>query len=210
MKVLDIFTMSSSLSAMTRYSQTYMHKKESVLEHIGFVTLFCKFVGEQVNDRYTETGKGVGVDIGLLLSKAIVHDLDEIITGDIPRPTKYFSEEAHLVFETIEKAGMEKLVEDCNLSPEIYSNWSHAKDGAEGKIVAIADMAAVVYKIWEEIILMHNHTFIGHAVKVNEYIGVLLHQETDTLLRNILIELRSIAEEAIVLDKSIYKTMRRF
>lgn len=168
MKAHNIFSMASSMSSMQRYSQTFMNKKESVLEHTGFVVLFCCFVGQELISR------GKQIDIALLLSKAACHDIDEIITGDIPRPTKYFDEEARKTFERIENHGINKLVDSMSLPPSVFRFWKESKSGDTGTIVAIADVAAVAYKFWEETCVLGNKGFVGHGENVREHLNKIL------------------------------------
>lgn len=179
MQVKDIFSMASSLSSMQRYSQTFMNKKESVLEHTGFVVLFCCLIAQEL------VARGKQIDVGLLLSKAALHDLDEIITGDIPRPTKYFDEEARKSFERIEHHGMSKLIASMSLQESVYSLWKGSKEDYEGSIVAIADVAAVAYKVWEETGLLGNKGFSGHASNVVAHLEKMLLVLEDEYLRGL-------------------------
>ena len=74
----DAFDVIDSLSALTRYSQAHNITRESVLEHTAFVTIFGASLCERI-----------GHDPKIVLQRAIVHDIDEIVTGDIPPTTKY-------------------------------------------------------------------------------------------------------------------------
>lgn len=179
MQVKDIFSMASSLSSMQRYSQTFMNKKESVLEHTGFVVLFCCLVAQEL------IALGRQVDVAALLSKAALHDIDEIITGDIPRPTKYFDEEARKNFERIEHFGITKLIDDMAMQKSVYFLWKNSKADYEGSIVAIADVAAVAYKVWEETELLGNNGFSHHANNVTEHLDKILLSLEDECLREI-------------------------
>ena len=100
------------------------------------------------------------MDIGEVLCKAVTHDIDEVVTGDIPRPTKYFDENSKKTFDKISEAGMEKLLEEMNLqisvNLKLQRDWGNSKKGNEGVIIAIADLASVVFKIWDEVILLGN------------------------------------------------------
>jgi len=183
MKALDIFSMASSLSSMQRYSQTFLNKRESVLEHTGFVVLFCCLVAQEL------LARGRQVDVALLLSKAALHDIDEIITGDIPRPTKYFDEETRKKFEKIEIVGMSKLIEKMTLQQSTFDIWKNSKECYEGSIVAIADVAAVVYKGWEEIGLLGNNNFLHNTTNLAAHLEKLLLSLDDEFLIEITKEL---------------------
>jgi hypothetical protein len=114
--------------------------------------------------------------------------LDEVITGDIPRPTKYSSPEAISLFKKFELLGMKTLLDNLGYhtvpleesSPEkvrlerirveLIENWSNAKVGREGLVVALADLAAVAYKIWEEVIIRSNLALLPHCRNMPAYI----------------------------------------
>lgn len=151
-----IFDVAFKMSAMTRYSQTHLIKSESVLEHTGFVCLLAYYVGRNLIDA------GEIINIGKLMEKAVAHDVDEIITGDIPRPTKYYNEGVTTALKGIEDENMEKISDTIGL-PTLYEAWSESKLGAEGSIVALCDCLAVVYKAWYEVKMFGNKTIVDHA-----------------------------------------------
>lgn len=162
MDILKIFKAASSLSSIQRYSQTFLIKKENVLEHSGFVVLFCYLIGKQLQS------EGVEINMGRLLSKAIIHDIDEIITGDVPRPTKYFNARSIIIFKEMEQTGtrlfLKDLIDDDSILESIYSDWEESKIGVAGGIVKLADLSAVVYKAWEEQSLLSNKNLAKHIL----------------------------------------------
>lgn len=216
MNILKIISASSALSCMMRYSQTHLNKTESVLEHIGFVSFFSCLIGTELNSTIGEEY----IDIGSLLQKAVLHDIDEIVTGDIPRPTKYFNEETRNTFEKIEKAGIKRLLinlelDNSELGEILESYWENSKEGEDGCIIAIADLAAVVYKVWEETIVGHNHMMIPHSINLINYLKSI-EQKIDRkieneiakdYLLNIIEQLSEIPKMAKAFDKKIYAKM---
>lgn len=56
--------------------------KTSVAEHSYHVALLSLFVGEEL------IAKGVNVNIEKVMSLALIHDLDEAVTSDLPYPVK--------------------------------------------------------------------------------------------------------------------------
>lgn len=139
---MKIFELIDSMSCLTRWSQAHCTKKESVLEHTAFVTMYayylcCKHDIENKEDT---------------LIKAIVHDIDEIVTGDIPHPTKYNNKRIREEIEIIEQKAAHEISR-LLFQNNMYDNWRKAKDlsSDSGCIVAISDCASVIYKIWQEI-----------------------------------------------------------
>ena len=170
MNVVKLFSISQSMSSINRYSQINLLHPESVLEHTAFVCLFTYMVCEKINSKCP--GK---VDIGEALKKATLHDIDEVITGDIPRPTKYFSNDSKEIFDKIASNGINQIVKELELndqesSTRIKDIWKSSKDGLDGKIVALSDLAAVVYKIWEEVCLLNNKKLVLQGKQVYGYI----------------------------------------
>jgi 5'-deoxynucleotidase len=149
-----IFELARDMAAITRWSQAYCLKEESVLEHTGFVAVYALRLAYKHD-----------VDIGEVMERAIVHDMEETITGDIPTPTKYSSP---AMLDLIESLSVDAAV---NISRNVFFGcmfrpWSKSKaiDDA-GRIVALADIAAVVYKIWIEQSL-GNHNFHKYAPNI--------------------------------------------
>lgn len=167
MNVIKLFSISQGMSSIRRYSGVHLLKEESVMEHTGFVCLFTYFICEKLNH---ECEPEHLINTGLALEKSVVHDMDEVITGDIPRPTKYFNSETKKVFDKMAKIGMTQVVNQLELQNiNTFLNWEKAKDGKEGKIVALADLASVVYKIWDEMIMLSNNKLMRQAMQVSEY-----------------------------------------
>lgn len=155
-KLSQILDIAFKMASLERYSQTHLAKTESVLEHTGFVCLLSYYLGTELIQ------EGHPVDMGLLLRKAVTHDIDEIITGDIPRPTKYYNEGVREALQEVERENM-KHISDCLDNQYIYHDWDGAKIGPEGCIVAICDSMAVVYKAFYECIMLGNKSIADHV-----------------------------------------------
>lgn len=200
MNVVKVFSISQSMSSINRYSQINLLHSESVLEHTGFVCLFTYLVCSEINFSCKKK-----IDTGLALMKATFHDVDEVVTGDIPRPTKYFSAESRAIFDKIASQGIKQIISELEIkhSSEIENLWKKSKEDDEGRIVALADLAAVVYKIWEEVILLGNKKLVLQGKQVFGYIEdfteFLNGQEIDShhrmIIGEIIIQLLDIASE---------------
>jgi|TARA_R110000796_G_scaffold87366_2_gene188581 5'-deoxynucleotidase YfbR-like HD superfamily hydrolase len=168
MDIIKLFNISQSMAAIKRYSQLHLLREESVLEHTGFVCLFTYLLCEELN--FVKEEKIFNT--GLALEGAVVHDIDEVVTGDIPRPTKYYSKASAKIFNKIAEQGINQIVNElCLSNPENVKNrWAFAKEGREGIVVALADLSSVVFKIWEEVILLGNKKLIPQGSQVMNYI----------------------------------------
>ena len=138
--MLDII---KRLSYVTRWSKMRCINEESVLEHTGFVAVYSLYLAYKY-----------GADIGDTLERAVVHDLEEIETGDIPTPTKYSSPEMTECMDRFARISANKISIEA-FNGKMYHPWQTAKDKSTkaGMIVSIADAAAIVYKIRQEVSL---------------------------------------------------------
>ena len=156
----------SNLSSVTRYSQTTMAHTESVLEHSASVEMLSYFVGRRL------VHAGVDVDFEVLTLKALFHDSDEVITGDIARPVKYHSAELRSLLGEMEHENVKKLSVELTGEDHFYQVWEGAKNNPEGFIVKLCDALSVVYKIRDEVLERGNLSMCHIATnKLLDYIN---------------------------------------
>lgn len=145
-KLNSFNTIIEKLSGVQRFSSQFLIKKENVLEHTAQVAMICHYIGSELN------AEGYQVNMGELLSKALLHDIEESVTGDVIRPVKYSSDEMYSLFKKQENVIAHNLIKSVyNDDKDVYLTWYHAKDGEEGAIVAFADTMCAMYKIRSEI-----------------------------------------------------------
>jgi len=166
MTLINLFSVAQSMASLRRYSQTTMAAPESVLEHSGFVVLLCYLIGLELNSVAEDVVEEI--TMGELLSRAIVHDMEEIVVGDVASPTKYLNVETIVLFEKLKAMGIKKVIAGLHLSEHAAGKLDHdhtnAKLGRSGFIVSLADRAAVVYKLWDECLIRHNYTMVKYAM----------------------------------------------
>lgn len=153
MKSKPLFTLVSSLSGVTRFSMLKMCHRETVLEHTGMMVCFCFALGSRIN-QYS----GFQLDMGKLLTKATVHDWDEAITGDVARPTKYFSSTLRNEMAALEKEGVSDISEALEIKT-LSALHADAKEEPEGQIVKLCDIACAIHRCWEEVLVFNNMHF---------------------------------------------------
>jgi 5'-deoxynucleotidase YfbR-like HD superfamily hydrolase len=153
MKFFKFMKNVQDLSTVKRFSQSTMCVPESVLEHSASASLFALFIGEGLAE------EGNVVDFGSLLKKAIIHDFDEIATGDVARPVKYHSNQMRKEFKDLEIENMLKITKG---SPVFFNNWLSAKEGKEGSIVSLCDFICVIYKLHDEVVMRGNKTMMRY------------------------------------------------
>ncbi|MDD5412889.1 MAG: 5'-deoxynucleotidase [Methylobacter sp.] len=72
--------------------------EENVMEHSWEVSVIAHTLA-LIKNRYY----GGNVDANAIAAAALYHDITEVITGDLPTPIKYHSEEISLAYKQIEK-----------------------------------------------------------------------------------------------------------
>ena len=158
-----VFSLLSGLGGVTRFSGHKLHHKETVLEHTGAVAIIALLLAMRINTLAPGT-----LNTGLVLASAIAHDWDESITGDIPRPTKYYSKELRAQFGHVERAGIANLSEALGF-PDLPTLHADAKGKSpEGFVVALADIIGAVHRIWEEVLVFNNHSLVHTAKNVRD------------------------------------------
>lgn len=176
MNLVKFFAVAGRLASLSRFSMERLISRESVLEHTGFVVLLSWAIATEVNAREQVIMRAriVPLDMGKVLQHATAHDMEEIITGDIARPTKYSSVEALTLFKSLSASAIRTVAESLDDMPafgeKVIEHNTAAKQGREGAVVAIADMLAVVYKVWDEVIVHDNKTLVRQAIVVKDQI----------------------------------------
>jgi len=183
------FTIAFQLSSVSRYSRDHLLKPESVLEHIGFCTVYGVLLAGRLER------EGLQIHTGRLLMKIATHDMDEAILGDIPRTTKYFSKEIRNSFKAVEEETIERL--DDWLESRLKGFWLTAKHGLEGEILKVVDMAAVVYKNWTEVVLLRNRSFLRVCVETQRYLNEMDPNAFEPALREELASLKELNQEIL-------------
>lgn len=160
-EVLTAFSLISQADAIRRYSRDQPMINETLLAHVGWCATWCLFVGKKL-----ELEAQLELDWGLLMCSCVSHDLDEIGTGDIPRTTKYANMTIAGQLHNVAAMFVVFLEKELKLpANSIYENWRNAKSKkrVEGILLAQADLAAVVYKVWDEITRHNNFAFVRVA-----------------------------------------------
>lgn len=155
------------LKYVTRFSTCRTLHKESVAEHSYYTALYSIVVAKWVTD-HTD----LRIDVAKLLTKALVHDLEESITGDIPRDFKHVDKELRASIERIAETSFLKAAESifqCNTNYWL-SVWKSAKDDTvEGRILAFADFLSVVSYIYEEVRIASSISLKEQLISLQSY-----------------------------------------
>lgn len=195
-KLLEIFEINYKMAALSRFSQTHLIREESVLEHTGFICMMSYYIGNKL------IIEGKSLNMGVLMCKAVAHDMDEIITGDIPRPTKYYNEGIREAIYEIEEDNMRKISKTMELD-YMFNDWVDAKRGNEGLIVALCDGLAILYKVHYEAIKFGNKTIIDHFKHIPDFLDRIYIEMGNRMGRSDF--LQSLIKEAKMMCNEIAK-----
>lgn len=139
---------SRNLNNVVRYSGIFCMKKETDGYHVIDMMSICLYIYEELKNY------GVTLDIKDLIYRCYIHDLDEVLVGDIQRNIKYYNEK---IYESINEVVNNLLHK--NYSEGLIKDISNSKNLHEinGLIIKVADTLQSSLKIYEEVKLNNFH-----------------------------------------------------
>lgn len=178
-----------------RYSGTKLVESESLSQHI----IDTVMMGLKIIDTINTKAKATIFYPDVYVMKAIYHDLEEVITGDIPRPLKYHDEmtlqSMRNIADEVAKELFEKEFSDWKSH---YKLWDTAKEDPEGYILKIVDNLVVVNKVVKEVSLLHNYYMLRVAHEVIQYTSELKSHTNEYISSGDVLEyINELLEDAI-------------
>lgn len=141
------------VSHVVRCSGVPKIRSELVAEHSYYTTYYSYLLAR---DLMTQ---GIEVDIGKLLSRSVVHDLDESVTGDVVRGVKYRDHEMKSKWDNVANEVVKDIGDELGI--DIFEDWSTAKDhSVEGQILKFADLVSVTAYFMEELECGNRHMLV--------------------------------------------------
>jgi len=101
----DFYALLFQMKNITRWGLMYNTRSENLSEH----SLECAVLSHAlslIGNRYF----GKKLDPNRLLCAALFHDMNEVLTGDLPTPIKYYNERMKDSYKEIEKTSLEKML----------------------------------------------------------------------------------------------------
>lgn len=197
-----------------RYSGTKLVESESLSQHI----IDTVMLGMKIIDEANFRADMDVLDPSKYLMKAICHDLEEVITGDIPRPLKYYDKDTTSAMKHVADQVAHEFFDDQFHQSEIYYDiWNSAKEDNEGYILKLVDTLVVVNKVLKEVSLLHNYYMLRVAHEVSQYLKELLdHFDENCKIDNleVRIYLNNLIKDALFCMEEILQenqsTMKNF
>ena len=142
------FAMASRMKYINRWALMRNEHSENLSEHSFEVAVIANALAVIGNKRF---GKNYNGERAALLG--LYHDMPETLTGDMPTPVKYYSDEVRAAYKTVEDSACRRLVEMLpvdfreDFSPFLIPEKS---DEELWKLVKAADKISALIKCLEE------------------------------------------------------------
>lgn len=142
------FAMVSRMKYINRWALMRNEHGENLCEHSFEVAVIAHALAVIGNKRF---GKNLDGERAALIG--LYHDAPETLTGDMPTPVKYYSEEVRLAYKTVEENACKSLID---MLPEDFREDFSAMfipeegDGELWKLVKAADKISALIKCNEE------------------------------------------------------------
>ena len=148
MGVSDFFAFAARTKYINRWALMRNTRYETLSEHSAEVAQISYALAIIGNERL---GKNYNAERASLLG--LYHDLPEIITGDLPTPVKYYSEETKSAYKAVEKNASKQLL--SMLPDDLRRNYEplfkkKADDKELWRLVKSADKICAYLKCIEE------------------------------------------------------------
>ncbi len=175
------FACLSRLKLISRWSLMRNTQPENDAEHSLQVAMIAHGIAVIGRDRY-----GRDTDPEHVLSLAVYHDATEVMTGDLPTPVKYHSEELRDAYKQLEKISADRLL---TLLPEemrdAFAPYLMQRGGYDRDVVKAADRISAYIKCLEEQ-RAGNREFDYAAENIRKSIDELKLPEVRDFLRDFL------------------------
>lgn len=140
--------MASRMKYINRWALMRNEHSENLSEHSFEVAVIANALAVIGNKRF---GKNYNSERAALLG--LYHDMPETLTGDMPTPVKYYSEEVRSAYKTVEDNACKRLID---MLPEDFRSdfapflIAAEEDDGLWKLVKAADKISALIKCLEE------------------------------------------------------------
>ena len=174
----SFFAYLSRLRLISRWSLMRNTHPENDAEHSLQVAMIAHGIAVLGRNRYHRD-----VDPEHVLSLAVYHDATEVMTGDLPTPVKYHSDELRDAYKRLETLSAERLL---RLLPDdmrgAFRPYLQQEPGYAREIVKAADRLCAYIKCMEEQ-RAGNHEFDYAAANIRASLDTILYPEVHDFIR---------------------------
>lgn len=142
----DFYALLFQMKNIARWGLMYNTRQENLSEH----SLECAVISHAlalIGNRHF----GKDLDPNRILAAALFHDMNEVLTGDLPTPIKYYNDGIKESYKEIERISQEKMLSllDTDTAEEYKSLLTLTPE--EKKIVKGADKLCAYIKCLQEL-----------------------------------------------------------
>jgi len=164
--MIDYINIISKFSSIYRFSGSFLFKNESVPDHSVEMALLCINFSKLVPES----------DKKEMCYRCIIHDLEESITSDVPRPLKYSSNKLKELIDDTAKNLLSKYCSE-ELVTEVFN--SKSMDNINGFLVHLADRIQCYLKIKREVEQFGNKSLLTDLNNLSYLPNDLINEITD-------------------------------
>lgn len=125
------------LSNVKRFAALKLDREYSGADHSYRVAMLGMMIADEYNSISANTKK---ISVEEVLRKALIHDLEESVIGDIPTPVKQYPGLRDLLRKASVDIMNDQILDKDLVNREEYLRlWVEDKDGESGQVIAIAD-----------------------------------------------------------------------
>lgn len=170
------YAMLSRMKNIYRWGLMRNTRRESLSEHSLEVAFVAHALAVIRKNRF-----GGFVDPNYVAVAAMFHDTGEIITGDMPTPIKYYSDELRNAYKQIEGVACDRLM--CMLPEDFRMDFEqlYHPDSETVRLIKAADKISALIKCTEEL-NMGNREFSEAAASTKKAIKLMNLPEADIFL----------------------------
>ena len=144
----NFFAMISRMKHINRWGLMRNTQSENIQEHSLQVAIIAHALAIIKNEYF-----GGSVDVDKIAVLGMFHDANEILTGDLPTPIKYYNPDISKAYKDVEHISKTKLLSMLpdKLSDKYKGIFFIGEDTVEYKLVKAADRLSAYIKCVEEI-----------------------------------------------------------
>lgn len=143
------FILNRRLAQVKRYHATPLHQNETVAEHSFYVAMIGRALCGVLEE------DGIKVKTQEVLEKALIHDIEEMFSGDIIQPFKYADPTLKELIDKLNLKSVDQAFEGLpsSLANHLIYLWKdyHKEESLEDKIVKISDKLSLIAYCLEQI-----------------------------------------------------------
>lgn len=142
----DFYALLFQMKNIARWGLMYNTRQENLSEHSMECAVIAHALALIANRHF-----GKELDPNRILSAALFHDMNEVLTGDLPTPIKYYNDRIKDSYKEIERISLEKMLSllDDETAGDYKALLSLSKE--EERIVKGADKLCAYIKCLQEL-----------------------------------------------------------